>query len=68
MSFVIDMSAIEFELTRSVIARLVAKDVDGVAIRNKDMVKMNKIEKSKIWFISAKNVPADSNIELAWDE
>jgi hypothetical protein len=68
VTFVVDMLAVELEPTRPLAARLVVKDEKGVAVRRKDLVEMNALVDKKVWMVSAREVPVDSNIEVSWGD
>jgi hypothetical protein len=66
--FVVDMSAVEVLPASPVGARLVIRNEKGVATRRRDLVEIHALEDRRVWMVSAKNVPADANIEVSWGD
>jgi hypothetical protein len=68
VTFVVDMSRLSLKLTTAPIASLSIPDTDNVYTRSYDLINTNQYGNDSIWYLSAKNIPANSNIEFSWGD
>lgn len=67
VTFVVDMSACGLVPAAEVAGRLLVRDSSGIA-RRQQLEGLHRSEDGRVWFASAADVPADSNIEVSWGD